>query len=400
MRKLRDEEKGKIFLILIAVILLPVCIFVGHSLQTDTVNDILKEDGLVRLLFVVEEGEGDALFSTVLLYDPQTHKAASYNLPGNTGAIFNSLGRTDSLKQVYKEKGITTYKQEVEKLMGINIPFYSVINVENFTKLCDMLGGMHVFISSPIDITNENGERYLLPSGAVNLDGDKLAIYLRYQIEDETPEDIQDRYQNVVVAFLTGIHDKSYTVFDKKNYKRYTNCISSNLVDEDERILFKLISEVDAESVIRQTITGLLRNVDDKQLLMPTNNGDFIKTSVKQTTSMIVSSDGNSAGHIYVLEIQNGTTVQSLARKTAQLYRGASYNVMSTVNAEKTDYEETVIIDYIGNDTAAKNIGELIHCTNIRPATKDEISVNLSKASVDFTIILGKDFNGEVVIKR
>lgn len=399
MRKLTENQIGKLLILAVFLIILPVGYFVLHSLQTDTVKEIIKDDSLIRLLFVVEEKENDALFSTVLLYDTKSHKAASFNLPGNTGAIFDSLGRTDSLEQVYNEKGIAVYKQEVEKLMGITIPFYTVVNIQDFSKICDMLGGMRVFISTPLDFTSDNGERWLLPSGAVNLDGDKISVYLRYSIEDETPEDIQDRYQNALIAFLTGLHDNSFAVFDKKNYKRYAPCLRTNLSDEDERSLFKIISEVDAESVIRQTITGLLRNVEDKQLLMPTNNGDFIKTAVKQTTSMIVSSDGN-AGHIYVLEIQNGTTIQNLARKTAQSYRGASYNVLSTVNADSTDYEKTVIIDYIGNETAAKNVGDLIHCTNIRAATEEEISANLSKASVDFTIILGKDFNGEVVIKR
>ena len=65
--------------------------------------------------------------------------------------------------------------------------------------------------------------------------------------------------------------------------------------------------------------------------------------------------------------------------------------------AVSNDYEETVIIDRLGNEQAAKSIGEFIHCDNIiRPGDNDVTH----SAEVDFTIILGKDFNGQYVIKR
>lgn len=67
-------------------------------------------------------------------------------------------------------------------------------------------------------------------------------------------------------------------------------------------------------------------------------------------------------------------------------------------NADTT-YEETVVIDHIGNEAAAKNVGALIRCSNIRTLTEEEAAeeAGSSTASVDFTVILGMDFNGEVV---
>ena len=88
---------------------------------------------------------------------------ASINLPGYTGAIFQSLGRTDRLDQVYNELGIESYRTEVQKMLGITIPYTSVVALDNFIKLCDMFGGMRVFIPSPIDCVSEEGERWLLP---------------------------------------------------------------------------------------------------------------------------------------------------------------------------------------------------------------------------------------------
>ena len=91
--------------------------------------------------------------------------------------------------------------------------------------------------------------------------------------------------------------------------------------------------------------------------------------------------------------------MQGLAKRTSSLYQDASYNVLSTTNADRNDYAETVIIDHIGNESAARNVGDLIHCTNIRQATDEDSSGSTSESQVDFTIILGKDFNGRYVIQ-
>ncbi|MCQ2591972.1 MAG: LCP family protein [Treponema sp.] len=405
-KKLRDEQKGILFIAIIAVIIISVSLFFALTLKSNSVEDELEKNQLIRILFVVDmesddyNGNNEFLFSSVLIYDSTSHKAAVINLPDYTGAIYQSLGRVDKLAEVYNELGMATYKAEIEKMLGITLNYTSQIRLDDFIKLCDMMGGMRVFIPSPIDCVSENGERWLLPSGAVNLDGDKIATYLQYRDSEETEDNIQDRYQNVMVALLTGFHDKKFVIFNKKNFKKYAMCIQTNLDDDEEETLYSIISGLDAESIIRQTITGSLRNVDNQQLLFPLNNGEFIKEAIQQTTKMLVSSDGSFSARVYILEIQNGTTTQGLARRTSTLYQDASYNVLAAVNADRNDYAETVIIDHIGNETAARNVGELIRCTNIKqPDYNSESEMSSTEAQVDFTIILGKDFNGRYVIK-
>ena len=398
MKKLRNEQKGLLFIALILIVILAMSLFFARSLKTNTVKDALEHDTLLRTLFVVQDDDGSVLFSNVIILDTSTEKAAVINLPGYTGAIFQSLGRTDKLDAVYNELGMASYKTEVQKLLGITIPYTTMVKLEDFIRLCDMFGGMRVFIPSPIDTVSEEGERWLLPSGAVTLDGDKIAVYLQYREEDETEDSIQDRYQNVMGAFLTGLHDQSFKIFNTgKNYKRFAVSLNSNISDDEEETLYSEIAQIDTESIIKQTITGSLRNVDGQQLLFPLNNGEFIKEAVKQTTYMLMSSDGTISNRIYVLEIQNGTKTQGLARRTATLYQNASYDVLSAVNADSNDYAETVIVDHIGNEAVARQVGELIRCTNIKQA--DEMEDGSSGDSmVDFTVILGRDFNGAYVI--
>ncbi len=397
--KIRDEQKGIIFIALIIITAVALSVVFAFSLKTNTVEDALKEKGIMRTLFIIEDDDSSMLFSSVLIYNPSSNKAALVNLPGHTGAIYQSLGRVDKLQKVYSEAGVINYRNEVEKLLGMTIPYYAILSLDSFIKISDYLGGMRVFISEPVDCVSEKGERWLLPSGAINLDGDKINTYLHYRLEDETEADVQERYQNAMAAFITGLHDKKFLVFQKANRKRYLDFVKTNLNAEEETTLFEAIADVDAESIIKQTITGSLRRVDGQQLLMPDNNGEFIKEAVKTTTNLLASTDGTLTSRVYVLEIQNGTTTQGLARNTAILFQNASYDVLSPVNAPRNDYDETVIIDHIGNMEVAKIVGEFIRCTNIREATPEEEAESSSlDAGVDFTIILGKDFDGRYVV--
>ncbi len=396
--KIRDEQKGVIFIALIIITAVALSIVFAFSLKTNTVEDALKEKGIMRTLFIIEDDDSSMLFSSVLIYNPSSQKAALVNLPGHTGAIYQSLGRVDKLEKVYSDAGVTAFRNEVEKLLGMTIPYYAILTLDSFIKISDYLGGMRVFISEPVDCISEDGERWLLPSGAINLDGDKINAYLHYRLEEETEADVQERYQNAMAAFITGLHDKKFVIFQKTNRKRYLDFVKTNLNEEEESTLFEAIADVDSESIIKQTITGSLRRVDGQQLLMPDNNGEFIKEAVKTTTNLLASTDGTLTSRVYVLEIQNGTTTQGLARNTAILFQNASYDVLSPVNAPRNDYEETVIIDHLGNMEVAKIVGDFIRCSNIREATPEEEAESSSlDAGVDFTIILGKDFDGRYV---
>lgn len=398
-RHLRDEQKGFIFLLLIFIIIVSVSIYIYTLLQEDSVVKELENDQVLRMLFIVEDENREAVLTNILIYYPVLKKTAIVNIPGNVGAIYDSIGRVDRIDSVYKEKGILTYKQEIEKLIGYKISFYTIFTERDFSRVTDMLGGLRVFIPAPVDVITGHGERCLLPSGAVNLDGDKIYSYLNLTIPDELYLDAQDRLQNITNAFFSSFHDKRSIIFSsRKIFNKYYDLMNINLDKKDAFVLYNLISDMNSESIIRQTVTGSSKVVDGQTLLFPLNNGEFIKEAVRQTTNLLISSGEILASRIYVLEIQNGTSIQGLAHNTSILFQNASYDVLSAVNADRSDYEETVIIDHIGNSEMAKMVGDFIRCKNIQEAVVDLDSViNEDIAKVDFTIILGKDFDGRYV---
>lgn len=397
VRNFASGNRGALLLILILLIFISVTVGLAVSLRVDKVEQNIETDSVIKTLFVMEDNN-EVLFTDVFIYYPVSRRGALINILGNTGAIFSSLGRVDRIDAVYSEKGIGAYKEEIEKLIGQPVPFYIVMNLDKFGELTDMLGGIKVFIPSPVDIKDEDGERYLLPSGVVNLDGDKTRTYLTYSKSDEDEDGQIERRQNVLVAFFSALNRNLRILQKMKTFEPFAKRMQSNLEKKEFHTLVTEISNVDAEHLNPTAITGSRRVVDGKTLLFPYYDGQLIKDVVKQTTNSLVSLDSENVNRIYVLEIQNGTRVQGLARNTSALLQSAGYDVLSTLNADSNDYEKTVIINHIGNAEVAKSLGDFIRCTNIVEDTvSDEQVYSDDSSNVDFTIILGKDFDGRYV---
>jgi calcineurin-like phosphoesterase len=160
-----------------------------------------------------------------------------------------------------------------------------------------------------------------------------------------------------------------------------------------------MVCEVDSERLNPTTITGSKRVVDGKTLLFPYYDGELIKDVFRQVSNSLISVDNTNVSRTYVLEIQNGTSVQGLARNTAALLQSAGYDVLSQGNADSNNYEKTIIINHIGNAEIAKSLGDFIRCSNIIEENVSQESEFTSASNVDFTVILGKDFDGRYVRK-
>ncbi|MBQ9238679.1 MAG: LCP family protein [Treponema sp.] len=385
------------FLSIIVLIIAATSVVIGLSIRTDRVTELLYSHQVINVLFVIEDGDGGVLSSNVLVYYPVSHRAVIVTVPGNTGVLLKSLGRVDRIDTAYVEKGIGVYNNEVSDLLGISIPFTVAISFNDFVPFVDLLGGIKVFIPEPVDaLSVDKAERWLLPSGVVTLDGDKAGTYLRYRLENETDAAVEERCQNILIALFSAIAEKKAVVFARSHFRQYSSHLKMNVDADDAYQLFSVLSNIQIDYLIRQTVTGSYQRVSGRLLLMPFNNGELIRASVKQSTSIIVASSDTTAHRIYILEIQNGTTVQGLARNTGILLDNAGYDILRTINADRDDYETTRIIDHIGNRAAAELLGTFINCTTIEEETV-RLSDTVDAADVDFTIILGKDFDGRYV---
>lgn len=391
--KLRQEKKGIIFIALIFMILCVLVAIIVVSVKQDTVEENLKRDPVMKVLLVLED-KNQLLFTDVLIYYPVSGKGVLVNIPGNTGGLHSSLDRVDRIDAIYSELGINKYLSEISDFVDVDISFYIKISMNNFIELADLLGGLELFIPVPVEQESPVGEKWLLPSGRVKLDGDKVRTFMTYYFEDESEDDIQERRQDATVAFLSAIKQQANTYLKKKTFSEISSRMTSNVKEEDLLTLFQHISQVDTERFEYITVTGKYSNVDGKTLLMPFRNGEYIKDVVRKSINSIVSPSGTANARPYVIRILNGTKIQGLAHNTQILLQGAAFEVLDIGNVDGDEVDETYIIDHIGQPDAAKSIGDFIHCTKIEEEVlKDGEDVS----NVDFTLVLGKNFDGRWV---
>jgi hypothetical protein len=82
---------------------------------------------------------------------------------------------------------------------------------------------------------------------------------------------------------------------------------------------------------------------------------------------------------------------------------GFGFDTVKIGNAERTDYDSTIIISRTGDGKAARMLAEVIRCESITSDVKNGKSNTGSDIGfdegVDFTLIIGKDFNGRFVVR-
>jgi len=199
---------------------------------------------------------------------------------------------------------------------------------------------------------------------------------------------------------LSAFNRNGSQMLEKNNFRKLSYLFRSNLEKSSLNRLLQNISNVDGESLTPNTVRGVPGTTSDgKKVLFPYYGGTLVKETISMMMTNLVSSDEISFSRTYVLNIFNGTGVQGLARNTSVLLRGVGYEINRTDNSEQS-YEKTVIINHIGseNNDVAKSLGDFIHCDNIiQDEAQSEDADYDSGSVVDFTIILGSDFDGRYV---
>jgi len=388
-KKIFDKSTFLLFFIILLVIGM---IITGYFFfRPDILTNTFKKGLPLKILFTVSD-DNDLEFLELFLYHPEQKKSGVFYIPPNLGTKIESLDRMDKIGVLYKKDNLSPIKKKVEQIIDMDVPFFIDLQVENITKIIDLLGGIEIFISNPVD-TEDEGKKILLPSGSVLLDGDKVQDYILYEETNEEEREKVWRKQKFLQALLKRIGEPETNDFLLKDetFNYFYSLLYTNISRRDIQSFILEMKEFNTEHMYPGRVEGKVYLVEDKELLFPHFKGEYLKMNVKQLLDTISSVEAfNDEILTITLEILNGTEVNGLAGRTSKLYQDYGYDVITVANADRNNYTSTIILDRKGRIDVANKVAEIIGCQRVGTEIK-----SAGEESADVTIILGKDFDGK-----
>ena len=394
--------KGDASILLLVVIFLLLAfgvIFSVMAFRSNPVEDALSDNRVVNTLFVIENHKMP-ISTYVLMYYPVTKRAAIFDIPENLGLLIAKINRVDRIDKVYDPARIGNYENEIEKLLGIEINFTLIITKENLVSVVDLLEGVEIFIPSAVSHRDQNGV-ILFPSGMTVLDGDKASLYATYTLPDEDSEMEVFRRQR----FFLGLLHRQIQMNEKLNNpqaaKMYHTFFRTSMNQRTMMFLFNEFVNIDTDRTNIQSVGGNLREVSGQVLIIPHWDGNLVKEVVRQTLGTLTSEvNDRLIEHSLTVEVLNGTETNGLAGKTAEMLRSFGYDIISIANADRSNYERTVIIQRTDDDSMVKSFADVIRCDNIRKEImpkESEAAGQSVEYKADITLLIGRNFNGRYV---
>ncbi|MDR0390216.1 MAG: LCP family protein [Spirochaetaceae bacterium] len=396
----RKQIDASIFLLGIIIALIAggalLTVFV---LREDPMGDVFSGDRVINSLFILEE-DRKPLSSFVLMYYPSTRRAALFDVPGEVGLIIQRINRVDRIDTVYNPQRQESFVDEIERLLGIEVNFLFSMTLENLGKIVDLVEGVEVLIPSRVDLPEEEPP-LLFPSGRVVLDGKKAVGYASYRLPEEDADIVNARRQRFFLGFLRRLGEQNEYLSAKPVYQMFHSLMRSNANARIRSRFFNELVNLDTDQTSVQIVTGTAREVSGQVLILPYYDGSLIKDMVRQSLSGLTrDTDGTLAGRIFTVEILNGTATAGLARRTADLLQGFGYDVIAVNNADTSDYEQSEIIDRSGYEDMVQTFADIIRCKNIRFEAAGNLDSQNIEYKADFTLIIGRDFNGRYVVAQ
>ncbi|MBU0672038.1 MAG: LCP family protein [Candidatus Margulisbacteria bacterium] len=117
----------------------------------------------------------------VLHTDPENKEASLISIPRDTLAVLPDRG-LDKINHAYAYGGIDLSRRTVEKLLGLQIPYYISVNLSGIIEIIDELGGVNINVEKRMYYVDYAGGLYVdLKPGQQKLSGKQAMGYLRYR---------------------------------------------------------------------------------------------------------------------------------------------------------------------------------------------------------------------------
>lgn len=358
-------------------------------------NDVKNLEPFSALLL----GSSQNLTDTIMVfkYNPQTQNAYLISIPRDTfiGDNKNSAKAADKINSLYKGKYPEKVLSAVNKVTGLDLKYYVLVDTEALKALVDAIDG--VYFDVPIDMkyTDKKQGLYIdLKAGYQLLDGDKAEQVVRFR-HNQDGSSYSYEYGNNDTGrmktqrnFLKAVIKQTLTLSNISNIGKIIDIAQTYVKTNIPMDILKQYIAPAVNFSVDNLETGTISGTNQKC------NGVWLFIANKTKTQNYLTEMNNKLAGIddftkeelsnLKLEILNGSGSNEKLVEVKNILNNAGFKISSTVTINSI--EKTSIINKTTvNENILKSIQILLENGTISS------SINESESEIDITIILGKD---------
>jgi LCP family protein required for cell wall assembly len=325
----------------------------------------------------------------------------------------------------YPGGGPALLKRTIEQNFGISLDYYVMVDFEGFKQVIDTLGGVDVNVPRALHDTMYPDPRPGDPfayttihfdAGWQHMDGQRALQYARSRMST-TDFDRAKRQQQVLLAIREKAVDLGILNLITKLPSLFAtmgNMVKTDMTLNEMKDLALLAPQIDLgnikSAVIEKPLVYGYRTESGAAVQLP--KWDLIDPLVAEMfkapvvaaptpvpTQPIPPTPTPTLAAVQIeglqrlaeegarIAIQNGTSEPNFAARVAAVLMEQGFQVVEFGDADRTDYPNTVVVDYTGKTYTLERLVDLFQVTpeNVR------YSPNL-RSQVDLRIVVGQDF--------
>lgn len=351
----------------------------------------------------------------LLSINPETHAVGLISLPRDLWVPIPFKDYTTKINvayiigedENYPGGGPQLAMDTVSSFIGRPIDYYARINFDGFVEIIDQLGGIDVAVPKTIHDeefpTEDYGvETFHLAAGSQHLDGETALKYARTRNNDD--DYARARRQQLVIqasidrvtskGMLPSLLPKLPSLVQTMRSSIDTNIRTSMILDLAQDMRDGSLEIID--QLVLDSSYGLeTYSEEGAWILLPDRERTrvalegFFDVVQAPATDGIVRSSADDANWVRV-EVLNGTGQPRIAALTRELLRANGWHVVSIDDADRSDYANTLIVNYGAETELVEQLSESLGLTDL-PSLRLGRLKNSEDTPIDVRIVVGRD---------
>ncbi len=374
-----------LFLILIFLIYL----YINYYFLGGRVKSYISKGKPIAFLFLgLDEAYNQKRSDTIMVgvYNPSSKRIGIISIPRDFRLkLKTTLGyKYEKVNSIYGMYGKKKIVSTLEKFLGMDIPYYILMDISSLVKIIDILGGIEIFIDSPMKYVDKSSGLYIdLPKGVLKCDGLKAMEFIRFRADSRGDVGRIDRQLEFIVNFIRKAVLERGILTNIKLLKVLYRHIDTNINFQDAINLIRSSSDADFKNIEIVRLPGRFITL---------NGIDYIEPDIKKT-ERVINNFQERLKHIkgeYLpaeikIQVLNGSGKSGVAHAVRDKLVRNGFNVVEFGNADFQNYQHTLILDRVGNIKKSLYVGSILNCDKVYSKIDHFLLV-------DVTVIVGEDY--------